>query len=119
MLNHCRSATAVFDFVAAARDAGATLPFIASVALFTDANSAGVLARFPGLHLDPATVEDVITAGDPVERGIAVAAAESRRLLAIDGVVGVNISGLASSAGLDAAAEIKAELGRRIRAAVS
>src|SRR3712207_7080006 len=39
-------------FTAAARAAGATLPFIAAVAVYTDERSARVLQRFPGLHLD-------------------------------------------------------------------
>ena len=39
-------------FVAAAREAGATLPFVAGVAVYTDERSARVLQRFPGLQLD-------------------------------------------------------------------
>jgi hypothetical protein len=61
-------------------------------------------------------VEEVINAADPVEAGIRAAVAEARALLAIDGVHGVNISGLASGAGTRIGAEIKAEVGARIRA---
>ena len=48
------------EFVAAARAAGATLPFFAAVAVYTDERSARVLQRFPGLHLDAAVVERVL-----------------------------------------------------------
>ena len=52
VLNHVSSPARVAEFVAAARAAGATLPFVAGVAVYTDEPSARVLQRFPGLHLD-------------------------------------------------------------------
>jgi methylenetetrahydrofolate reductase (NADPH) len=75
-----------------------------------------VLSALPGLELDPAAVRRVLDAADPVAAGLAAAAEEARALLRIPGVVGVNISGLASARGYSYAAEIKAELGHRIRA---
>ena len=75
-----------------------TLPLVAGVAVYTDERSAAVLQRFPGLHLDPTQVAAVLRAPDPVAAGIAAAVAEARALLAVDGVVGVNLSGLASAA---------------------
>ena len=54
-----------------------------------------MLQRFPGLGLDPAAVAAVLAAPDPVAAGIAAAVREARALLAVDGVVGVNLSGLA------------------------
>ncbi len=45
--------------------------------------------------------------------------AEARELLAIPGVVGVNLSGLASSRGYEYAAGVKADCAIRIRAAFS
>ena len=65
MLNHVSSPARVAEFVAAARAAGATLPFVAAVAVYTDERSARVLQRFPGLHLDDAAVERVLAAPDP------------------------------------------------------
>ncbi|MGY1746092.1 methylenetetrahydrofolate reductase C-terminal domain-containing protein [Blastococcus sp. SYSU D00695] len=115
VLNHVRAPAGVARFVAAARAAGATLPFVAAVAVYTDERSARVLQRFPGLHLDDAVVEEVLAAPDPREAGIAAAVAEARALLAIDGVVGVNLSGLASAAGEDDGAAVKAEVAARIR----
>ena len=90
---------------------------IASVAVFTDAVSAAALQALPGLHLDPGAVAAVTGAHDPVGAGIDSAVAEAAALLAIDGIDGVNLSGLASSRGHVAAAEVQAEIGRRIRAA--
>lgn len=116
VLNHVSSPAMVSDFMAAARAAGLTIPVLAAVAVFTDETSAAVLAGLPGLGLDPVVVADVLGAADPVEAGIEAAVAEARTLLAIDGVDGVNISGLASADGTRAGALIKAEVGARIRA---
>jgi 5,10-methylenetetrahydrofolate reductase len=105
----------VAAFVAAARGAGLTIPVIAAVAVYTDERSATVLQSLPGLELDAATVQAVLAAPDSREAGIAAAVAEARALLAIDGVVGVNVSGLASAAGWEQGAQVKAEVGHRIR----
>jgi hypothetical protein len=47
--------------------------------------------------------------------GIAAAVAEARALLAIPGVVGVNLSGSASSRGVDDGAAVKAEIAVQLR----
>jgi hypothetical protein len=65
--------------------------------------------------MDDDAVERVLAAPDPREAGIATAVAEARALLAIDGVAGVNLSGLASAAGEDDGARVKAEVAVRIR----
>src|SRR3984885_4659450 len=95
--------------------AGVTIPVIAAVAIFTDPVSVSALARLPGLELDPAVVRAVLDDPDPVAAGISAAAEQARALLAIPGVAGVNISGLASARGHEFAARIKAELAERIR----
>ncbi|MCW0213903.1 MAG: methylenetetrahydrofolate reductase C-terminal domain-containing protein [Pseudonocardia sp.] len=114
ILNHVGSAYRLADFVASARAAGVTIPLVAGVAVYTDARSAAVLQNFPGLHLDDERVAAVVGAADPVAAGVAEAVAEARRLLGIDGVVGVNLSGLASAHGPAAGAEIKAAIGREL-----
>ena len=119
LLNHTGSPEAVAAFVEECRSLGVTLPFVAGVAVYTDERSARVLQAFPGLHLDESAVERVLSAPDPEEAGVAVAVEEARRLLAIDGVVGVNLSGLGSSRGEVAAAGVKAEIGRRLLARVA
>lgn len=114
VLNHVSGAGELARFVAAARAAGVTIPLIAGVAVFTDERSAAVLANFPGLHLDQRQVSAVLGAPDPVAAGIAAAVAEARALLSIEGVVGVNLSGLASARGEGFAARIKAEIGHEL-----
>jgi methylenetetrahydrofolate reductase (NADPH) len=117
VLNHA-AVDEVVAFAAGAGTAGVTLPLVAGVAVYTDERSAAVLQRFPGLHLDPARVAAVLRAPDPVAAGIEAAVTEARELLAVPGVVGVNLSGLASERGEVFAAGIKAEVGRRIMAEV-
>jgi 5,10-methylenetetrahydrofolate reductase len=114
VLNHAAVAR-VSSFMAEAAQAGVTIPVIASVAIYTDGPSAAVLSALPGLELDPAGVRDVLSHPDPVAAGIAAGAREARALLGIPGVLGVNISGLASARGYEFAARVKAELARRIR----
>ncbi|AMO63825.1 5,10-methylenetetrahydrofolate reductase [Mycolicibacterium phlei] len=114
VLNHVRTPEMVAEFMAAARAAGLTIPVIAAVAVFTDSVSAAVLQGLPGLELDQAVVEQVLTDRDPVAAGIEAAVREARALLAIEGIAGVNLSGSASASGTRVGAEIKAEVGRRI-----
>jgi 5,10-methylenetetrahydrofolate reductase len=116
VLNHVARPAVVAEFVAGARRLGLTIPVVAAVAVFTDAGSARVLAALPGLEVDAASVEEVLTSPDPIDTGVAVAVREAEALLAIDGVAGVNLSGSASSAGWEPAAEIKAEVGARLAA---
>jgi 5,10-methylenetetrahydrofolate reductase len=119
VLNHVPDPSTVRRFMAGARAAGLTIPVVAAVAVFTDVVSAAVLQGLPGLELDQRIVDDVVNAADPVEAGIDAAVAEARALLSIEGVEGVNVSGLASGAGTRVGAQIKAEVGARIRAAVA
>jgi methylenetetrahydrofolate reductase (NADPH) len=116
VLNHVADVAAVDRFVRAARAAGASIPIIAAVAVFTDARSAAVLNAFPGLGLDPVRVEEVLTDSDPVGAGIRTAVAEARALLNLPDVAGVNLSGRACAGGGELAAEIKAEVGRQLLA---
>jgi 5,10-methylenetetrahydrofolate reductase len=118
VLNHVPFPAMIADFMSSARSAGLSIPVIAAVAVFTDPVSAAVLQGLPGLELDPAVTERVLGAADPVAAGIEAAIAEARTLLSIDGVAGVNISGLASASGTRVGAEIKAEVGRRLREVV-
>jgi 5,10-methylenetetrahydrofolate reductase len=119
VLNHVPFPEMVADFMAGARSVGLSIPVIAAVAVFTDVVSAAVLQGLPGLELDQRVVEEVLGSADPIEAGIDAAVAEARMLLSIDGVEGVNLSGSASASGTRAGAEVKAEVGRRIRAQVS
>jgi 5,10-methylenetetrahydrofolate reductase len=115
VLNHVSSPEQVAAFVTAARAAGATLPFVAGVAVYTDERSGRLLQSFPGLHLDDAAVVQVLAAPDPRAAGIEAAVAEARALLAVPGVVGVNLSGLGSGRGEDDGAQVKAAVAERLR----
>jgi 5,10-methylenetetrahydrofolate reductase len=116
VLNHVPFPDMIAHFMVSARSAGLSIPVIAAVAVYTDSVSAAVLHGLPGLELDQAATEQVLGAADPVAAGIAAAVAEARALLSIEGVEGVNVSGLASGSGARVGAEIKAEVGHRIRA---
>lgn len=115
VLNHVPFPDMIAEFVKTARSLGLSIPVIAAVAVFTDSVSAAVLQGLPGLELDEAVTDRVLSAADPVAAGIAAAVDEARALLSIEGVDGVNVSGLASASGAHIGAEIKAEVGRRIR----
>jgi 5,10-methylenetetrahydrofolate reductase len=115
IVNHVRNADRLRRFVSAARQAGVTLPFIAGVAVYTDERSARVLAAFPGLGIDETRVASVLSSSDPMEAGISAAAEEAAELLNIPGVLGVNVSGLASARGEREAAAVKAAVCERIR----
>lgn len=113
-VNHAGGADAVGRFVAASREAGVTMPFVACVAVFTDAASAAVLDAFPGLELDRAVVAEVLAAPDPVQAGIEAAVRQADEMLAIDGVAGVNLSGSATAGPEEESAAIMATIGRRV-----
>ena len=115
LLNHAGSTARVAEFATAARAAGVDIGLIAGVAVYTDERGVAGL-RLPGLTLDPEQVDAVLSADDPVEAGIEAAVTEARGLLAVDGIVGVNLSGRGSYRSEPFAAEVKAEVGRRIRA---
>ena len=73
------------------------------------------MRRRAGLEIDPTAVAEVVEAADPVQAGIEHAVREARQLLTVSGVAGINLSGMASSRGVQVAAEIQAEIGRRVR----
>ncbi|MET0327063.1 MAG: methylenetetrahydrofolate reductase, partial [Ilumatobacteraceae bacterium] len=102
-------------FVAAARAAGATLGFVPCVAVFTDVESLAVLQRFPGLVVDAAETRRVMASPDARQAGIDAAVDQAHRMLAIDGVIGVNLSGSATSGPELESAAIMAEVAARIR----
>ncbi len=115
VLNHVRTPDRLAAFVTAARAVGVHLPIVACVAVYTDERSAAALLPLPGLEMDPEQVAAVLAARDPVAAGCAAAVREARALLAVDGVAGVNLSGLASGRGERAGAEVKAAVGAALR----
>jgi methylenetetrahydrofolate reductase (NADPH) len=115
VLNHVGTPLRVEEFVTRARDLGLTIPVVAAVAVYTDEAAARGLQRFPGLHLDDEQVERVLAARDVRAAGVEAAVEEAHALLDIDGVAGVDLTGRASSLGELHGAEVKAEIGYRLR----
>jgi 5,10-methylenetetrahydrofolate reductase len=118
-VNHAGGAAGVERFVAGARAIGVGIPFIPCVAVVTDAESVATLERFPGLVIDAEVRATVLAAGDGRSAGIRAAVEEARRMLAIDGVVGVNLSGSATAGPEIESAAIMDEVAVRIRALAS
>lgn len=114
-VNHAGGVRPVARFVAACRAAGATVGFIPCVAVVTDRESLTVLEQFPGLVLGPATRDLVGRSDDLRQAGIDTAVEQARAMLAIEGVVGVNLSGSATSGSELESAAIMAEIAGRLR----
>lgn len=116
IVNHAGGPPGVQRYVDGARAAGSALRFVACVPIFTDARSAAVLTRFPGVEVDPALVREVLEADDPVEAGIAAAVREAQILLASGAVDGVDLSGSGTVGDELGSAEVLAEAARRVKA---
>jgi methylenetetrahydrofolate reductase (NADPH) len=87
------------------------------VAVVTDLESLAILECFPGLVVDPVVRDRVMTAADTREAGIEVAVDQARAMLGIAGVVGVNLSGSATSGPESESAAIMSEVATRLRSA--
>ncbi|MCU1482400.1 MAG: hypothetical protein JWQ19_3186 [Subtercola sp.] len=109
-VNHCGGAGPVERFIAEVRAleaaeaqaetridsliaANQPVRFIACVPLVVDRGSAELLASFTTLVLPEGYLERILSARDVFAEGIAAAIDLSEELLALDGVVGVNLSG--------------------------
>jgi 5,10-methylenetetrahydrofolate reductase len=115
-VNHAGGPAAVARFVAGARDLGADIPYVPCVPFLADTAAARALASLPGLVLHAGAVEAARHDPRDPRGGLAAATAEAAAMLGIDGVVGVNLSGSASTVSEAESAELMAELGRRILA---
>jgi 5,10-methylenetetrahydrofolate reductase len=118
-VNHAGGAAGVAAFVAAARRAGATMPFVPCVPVFTDLESLVVLERFPGVRIDPAVRRAVLDSSDTRATGIDAAVDVAEQMLRIDGVIGINLSGSATASSEADSAAIMDEVAARIRSRVS
>ena len=113
-VNHCGGAEPVARFIAAARALGSGVGFIPCVPVIVDEGSAQLLRTFTTLVLPPGYVDGILAADDAREAGIAAAVALSIEMLAIDGVVGVDLSGGAAPGRELEHAQALAEIGRRL-----
>ena len=114
-VNHAGGSAGVARFVAAVRAIGVEVAFVPCVAVFTDVESLLGLERFPGIVIDEDVRRAVLSAQDGRAAGVAAAVAEARRMLQIDGVIGVNLSGAATSGSELDGAVIMAEVAAQIR----
>lgn len=92
-VNHAGGAEPVAAFIGSARRIGVTIDFIACVPVVVDRASAELLLSFTTLALPEGYLEQILSADDTMGAGVAAAVELSRRLLEIDGVRGVNLSG--------------------------
>jgi 5,10-methylenetetrahydrofolate reductase len=116
-VNHAGGAGPVADFIARSRAVGVTLDFIPCIPIVVDEASAEMLRSFSA-PLPPGYLAGIMASRDPRAAGIEAAIALADEFLAIEGVVGVNLSGgpTTSDADLDFArvlADIGAEVRRR------
>ena len=115
-VNHAGGVDPVAEFIAATRALGSRLGFIPCIPIVLDHGSAELLKTFTTLVLPPGYLDRILAAPDPRAEGIAAAVELGRGFLALDGVVGVNLSGGTQEGGeLEFArglAEIGTELGR-------
>jgi 5,10-methylenetetrahydrofolate reductase len=116
-VNHAGGVEPVAAFIGAARALGSRLGFIPCVPIVLDHASAELLKSFTTLVLPPGYLDRILAAADPRAEGIAAAIELSRGMLALDGVVGVDLSGgTGFGRELDFARAL-AEIGRELRGA--
>lgn len=113
-VNHAGGPRPVQTFVERARAEVSDVAFVPCVSVLSDPASQRALAALPGLVLDAGAAHAAEQAGGG-QGGVRIAAAEAEAMLAIDGVVGINLSGAASAVSEATSAGLMAELGRLIR----
>lgn len=109
-VNHAGGAAPVRDFVLRARELGVTMGFIPCIPMVIDHESVELLRSFPSLVLPPGYLDRVLAARDPFAEGIAAAVELAEQFLAIDQVVGVNLSGGTADGGEERFAEALARV---------
>lgn len=92
-VNHAGGVEPVAAFVAEARGLGVTVGFIPCIPVVLSRESAALLKTFTTLVLPEGYLDRILRASDPRAVGIEAAVEMGRGFLALDGVVGVNLSG--------------------------
>lgn len=92
-VNHAGGVEPVAEFIASARELGSTLGFIPCIPIVLDHASAELLTSFTTLVLPPGYLDRILASADPRTAGIDAAVELGRGFLALDSVVGVNLSG--------------------------
>ena len=116
VLNHVSSPARVAEFVAAARAAGATLPFVAGGRrLHRRAARRGCCSASPACTWTTTSSSGCSPRRTRATAGIAAAVEEARALLASRASSGVNLSGMGSSRGEDDGARSRPRSPNRLR----
>ncbi len=114
-VNHAGGVEPVRVFIEAAQALGSGLGFIPCIPIVVDRESAELLQSFTTLVLPPGYLDGILAANDVREAGIAAAVSLGRGFLAIDGVVGVNLSGGSTPDRAVEFARALAEIGSQLR----
>lgn len=115
-VNHAGGAGPVEAFIGQARALGVTLGFIPCIPVVIDRASAELMLTFTTLVLPDGFLDGILAAADPRAAGISAAVELGTRMLDLDGVVGVNLSGGTSPGANTAFAQALATIGQELRA---
>ncbi|MGD8195077.1 methylenetetrahydrofolate reductase C-terminal domain-containing protein [Herbiconiux sp. P18] len=96
-VNHAGGVAPVRRFIEEVREAGANPAFIPCVPMVIDRGSAGLLRSFTTLVLPEGFLDRILHAADPYREGLDAVTELCERMLEVDGVAGVNLSGGASA----------------------
>ena len=113
-VNHAGGVEPVRRFIAQAQDLGVTTGFIPCVPVVIDLESAALLRSFTSLVLPSGFLDRVLGAAEPAREGVAAATELAIGLLALDGVVGVDLSGGSGPGSEVRYCEAFAEIGRAL-----
>ncbi len=113
-VNHAGGAGPVGRFIGQAQDLGVTMGFVPCIPAVFDHESALLLRSFTSLVLPEGYLEGILAAADPLAAGVRAATDLAHACLALDGVVGVNLSGGPGPGGEPAFAEALATVADRI-----
>ena len=116
-VNHAGGVGPVRRFVEAVRGPMPDAMFVPCVPVVIDRASAEVLASFRSMVLPDGYLDAVLTGRDAHAAGVLAAVELAERLLEIDGVVGVNLSGGSAPGAEVGFAEALAEIGSTLRPA--
>jgi 5,10-methylenetetrahydrofolate reductase len=95
-VNHAGGDEPVRRFIEETREAGVDPAFIPCIPMVIDKGSAGLLRTFTTLVLPEGFLDRILHAADPYREGLDAVTELCERMLELDGVAGVNLSGGAS-----------------------
>ncbi|WP_448002433.1 methylenetetrahydrofolate reductase [Agromyces bauzanensis] len=113
-VNHCGGVESVAAFIREVRRGGTSLRFIPCVPVVIDAGSAALLESFTTLLLPEGYLAGIRSAADPRRAGIVATVALCERMLELEGVAGVDLSGGPGRGGEEEFADALAEIAARL-----